>query len=206
MAEAIATRQRRKQTERTAATRTALLDATIASLVETGYASVTTAEIAQRAGVTRGAQAHHFGNKAELVTAAVRHLASRLVTDFAREHREALSGSRAIERMLDQMWDLHRSELFAAAIELWNAARTDPELRVPLKGLEADVMEAIGRTATLLHPWVSEGHDATKLLSTTMSTMRGLAMLTFVQDDVTREWRAARQHLLELWLSRSADS
>ena len=54
---------RRSQAERSASTRALLLDATIDSLVEDGYASTTTTGIADRAGVSRGAQMHHFASK-----------------------------------------------------------------------------------------------------------------------------------------------
>src|SRR5437763_12092708 len=71
--------QRRTQAERSAATRAALLDATVASLVEVGYANTTTTGIAERAGVSRGAQMHHFPAKADLVAHAVEHLAEKRI-------------------------------------------------------------------------------------------------------------------------------
>ena len=42
---------RRSQAERSATTRQALLDATIACLVQDGYANTTTARVSERAGV-----------------------------------------------------------------------------------------------------------------------------------------------------------
>ncbi|MFE3702109.1 TetR/AcrR family transcriptional regulator, partial [Nocardia tengchongensis] len=68
---------RRTQEQRSTETRTRLLDATIECLVEYGYAGTTTPRVAERAGVTRGAQVHHFGSKSELVVAAISHLAQR---------------------------------------------------------------------------------------------------------------------------------
>ena len=72
-----ATTQRRTQAERSATTREALLDATISCLVKDGYANTTTARVAERAGVSRGAHLHHFQTRAALVAAAVAHLAQR---------------------------------------------------------------------------------------------------------------------------------
>jgi AcrR family transcriptional regulator len=57
---------RRTQEERRAATRGALLDATIDCLVEYGYHGVTTSRVAERAGVSRGAQVHYFPTKTDL--------------------------------------------------------------------------------------------------------------------------------------------
>ena len=55
----------------------ALLDATIACLVEDGYAKTTTTRVAERAGVSRGAHLHHFQTRQALVAAAMEHLAER---------------------------------------------------------------------------------------------------------------------------------
>jgi AcrR family transcriptional regulator len=43
----------------------------------TQAAATTTIETARRAGLSRGAQLHHFPTKAELLTAAVEHLLHR---------------------------------------------------------------------------------------------------------------------------------
>ena len=48
------------QTERRKATRAAVLEATIESLVTHGYAATTTARVADIAGVSRGAAPHYF--------------------------------------------------------------------------------------------------------------------------------------------------
>ena len=62
---------RRTHAERSATTRTALLDATIECLAELGYSGTTTAEVVRRAGLSRGAQVHHFPTKALLIAAAL---------------------------------------------------------------------------------------------------------------------------------------
>ena len=49
-------RQRRTQAQRVAETRGRLLDATVECLAEIGYARMTTGDVAERAGMSRGAQ------------------------------------------------------------------------------------------------------------------------------------------------------
>jgi AcrR family transcriptional regulator len=80
---------RRSQAQRSSATREALLDATIACLVEDGYASTTTSRVAERAGVSRGAHLHHFQTRPALVAAAIEHLARRRTDELP-----AAAGSR----------------------------------------------------------------------------------------------------------------
>src|SRR3954451_23272146 len=65
----------RTQQQRREETRRALLDAAVQSLIEVGLARTTTLGVQRRADVSRGALLHHFPSKAELLVAAVDHLA-----------------------------------------------------------------------------------------------------------------------------------
>src|SRR3954465_7918836 len=117
--------RRRTQAERTASTRAALLDATIDCLVEDGYAGTTTTRVVERAGVSRGAQVHHFPTKAELVAEAVRHLARRRAEETKAEiGRISLNDPDQLKAVLDLLWGLHNGPLYAASVELFVAART----------------------------------------------------------------------------------
>ena len=59
------------QQERSRATQARLLEATVECLVERGWSGTTTTVVAAMAGVSRGAQLHHYPTKASLVMAAV---------------------------------------------------------------------------------------------------------------------------------------
>src|SRR5262245_66517292 len=73
---------RRSQAERSAGTQARLLDATIDCLVELGWSGTSTTEVVRRAGVSRGAQVHHYPTKEDLVVAAVEHLCSRRMAEY----------------------------------------------------------------------------------------------------------------------------
>jgi AcrR family transcriptional regulator len=122
---------------RSVATRSALLDAALESLVENGYAATTTIETARRAGVSRGAQLHHFPTKAELLTAAVEHLLERRLAEF-RALLDRIDPARdQLDAALDLLWAMFTGPAFAAWVELWVAARTDAELATSV--IEMDV-------------------------------------------------------------------
>src|SRR5215207_7287470 len=87
-------RPRRTQAERRAATRRALLDATLDVLAEVGYSNLTTGHVVARAGVTRGAQAHYFATKADLVVQALRHLTDRLIDEMVAQPVRVVAGER----------------------------------------------------------------------------------------------------------------
>ncbi len=69
---------RRSQAERRAATRRALLDAGRELFAEHGFAGAGQEEIVERAGVTRGALAHHFATKQGLFRAVVESVETEL--------------------------------------------------------------------------------------------------------------------------------
>jgi AcrR family transcriptional regulator len=73
------TKPRETQAVRSARTRRALLDAARALFAEKGFAATGREEIAQRAGVTRGALYHHFTSKTDVAAAVVEELEGELV-------------------------------------------------------------------------------------------------------------------------------
>jgi len=67
----------RRTKEEAAITRDQLLKKALAVFSKKGYTATTLQDIAQEAGVTRGAIYHHFGGKAELYNTLVREYADR---------------------------------------------------------------------------------------------------------------------------------
>lgn len=99
---------RRRQSERTAATREALIDAARLLFTERGYEGVGTEEIVRAAGVTRGALYHHFDGKAELLDAVYMRLEAESTERVARivldsEFESPVAAMKAgIEAFLDE--------------------------------------------------------------------------------------------------------
>ena len=198
--------KRRTQAERREATRTALLDATIASLVEEGYANTTTRGIAERAGVTPGALQHHFTTKVELLAEARRRISTKIVQGLLGQGVPTdLPLLERSEQIVDRMWELYKGPLFQAGMELWIAARTDAELRANLIEVQRYGGEWIAASGPLTYPevadrpGVTELPAVTELIATADATLRGLAVLRFVNDaDADRVWPATRAHLLAM--------
>lgn len=135
------------------ATRAALLDAALDCLIERGHAATSTVEVARRAGVSRGAQQHHFPSRAHLLTALVEHLFERRTAEFRKAFADIPHSADQIDAGVDVLWSLFEGPMFTAWVEVWLAARTDPELRRAVLDLDqrlSDVMRAI--TAELLPP------------------------------------------------------
>jgi AcrR family transcriptional regulator len=119
------------QEERSAETRRRLLDAAIACLSERGYTGTTTSEIAGRAGVSRGAQVHHFRHKEELVIGALEHICARRLAELEYAFEELPVGGPEfrLETLIDLMWSAFRGPSFYAWLELLIASRTELVLR-----------------------------------------------------------------------------
>lgn len=117
------------QEEKSAETRRRLLDAAINCLVERGYANTTTSEIADRAGLSRGAQLYHFPKKEELLTSAVEHLFELMFGEMKEQVGRLISQSDRRVLAIDSLWEMGRGRLAIAWIELVVASRTDPYLR-----------------------------------------------------------------------------
>ncbi len=123
------------QEERSAETRRRLLEAAVACLNERGYTGTTTTEIAGRAGVSRGAQVHHFRHKEELVLGALEHICARRLAelDYAFEELPVGGLEFRVETLIDLMWTAFRGPSFYAWLELLVASRTEPILRVAVR-------------------------------------------------------------------------
>ena len=72
-----------RKAEQSEATRNALLDAARSLFSERGFSVVSTEEIVQAAGVTRGALYHHFKDKQDLFTAVVERVEQGIIERVA---------------------------------------------------------------------------------------------------------------------------
>lgn len=187
-------KRHRTQAERSEHTRTALLDATIDCLVELGYARTTVQEICLRAGVSRGAQQHHFATKAELMASALEHLFTRLAHQLHQATDQLPRGPQRLAQGIDRLWQAYSGTLSTAAMELWVAARTDPELRRVLLPVD----RGLGHATLELYRQAA-GNDADeqldeRLVLLTVHLTRGLALDAMIGGDATR-----RSTLLDEW-------
>jgi len=191
-------RSRRQQSDRTAATRAAVLEATLELLVERGYAGTSTRLAAERAGVSLGALQHHFRTKAELTVEAMRFVTERLAGEFIAAIPVEGSQLDRFADAIDRLYVVFRGPTFAAAVELQLAARTDQTLREPIRALHADVERIIFESAAELMPEMRDQPEFPGLLMTAVSSLRGLALTTMDPvGDPAGEWAVLRGYLIE---------
>jgi AcrR family transcriptional regulator len=193
---------RRSQAERSAATREALLGATIECLVEDGYANTTTSRVAERAGVSRGAHLHHFQTRQALVAAAMERLAERRGAELLAAAENLPEGRERLVQGLDLLWASYANPLFQAALDLWSHARTDADLRERLVPVERRLDRQTLAVTKQLFPAIAEQPDFDRLIEMAVSTIRGLALLDTLHPGDGRnrkQWRYGRARLVELF-------
>lgn len=186
----------RTQEDRTAATRTAVLEATAQLLFERGYAGTSTRLAAERAGISLGALQHHFPTKASLTVEAMRHLVRQLADEFVAA-APAAAPPDLMADVLDRLWVVFRGPSFAAGVELLVAARTDPALRDPMREFQHEVERIFVSRAAELLPDLASRPGFPGLLALTTSSLRGLALIAIEPDTgATTMWEPVRAQLL----------
>ncbi|MCX6396230.1 MAG: TetR/AcrR family transcriptional regulator [Propionibacteriales bacterium] len=188
------TTTRVSQEERTRAMRLRLLEATVGCLAEHGWAGTSTTLISQRAGVSRGAQLHHFPTKNDLVVAAVEHLALVRRDELAQAAATLPTGRRRTRAVLEMLGEHFTSDVFVAALELWVAARADQALLAALGPFEQTTgRETHKLTVAMLDADESQA-GARELVQATLDLIRGLGLANTISND-----RARRSRILDRW-------
>jgi AcrR family transcriptional regulator len=181
--------------------RAKLLDATIQSLLDTGYAATTTRRVAELAGVSQGAQSHHFPRRVDLVAAAVERLADRRIEEL-RELADEFPEDRAqrLRALLDVLWADFSSDLFVVYVKLWVAAADDDELYERMVPVERRIARATVELAISLAGDLTglPGWERQMLLALTV--IRGLALTELFEPRGIRRrdpWPELRDTLLK---------
>ena len=188
---------RRTQAERSEATRKLILDATIRILVRKGAAGLRTGEVVEEAGVSVGAQLHHFPTKRQLILAAFDYVNERSV-EMCRQRVKVAQRAGNTESVINAIIADASDFFFGNGffIELALAfGQADLDLRHVVRRSSRRsrfLIEAIWREA--LQDQGLPPDIAGDILALTLSIVRGFAMRRFIEDDPAR-----RTHLVRVW-------
>ena len=169
--------KRRTQEERSASTQARLLDAAVACLVELGYGATTTTVVAERAGVSRGAQLHHFATRAQLVGAAVQHVFAGLTADYQQGFARVAASADRVHGAVELLWSMFVQPRHLAALDLYLAARTDAELRAILAPIAARHLDNVLQLARAYFPEAAATRASfDTVIDLILNTMLGMAL------------------------------
>lgn len=200
-------RELSRREQRTADSRTQILDAAVACLIENGYAGATTLQIQGRAGVSRGRLLHHFPSRDVLLVAAAHHLAARRVRATSEKASGELAGLDLVwprvDRVVELMWETHHEPHYWAAVELWTASRTNDEIAAALLAEERRLGGRIRAAVDgMFGPGLVRHPQYVALRDLLLAAMRGLALTyAFDRRDPARDphldqWKDLARRLL----------
>jgi len=197
----VGVRPRRTQEERRATTKQAILDASVACLIDDGYAGLTTRKVAARAGVSPATQRFHFPDRASFLEAALEALAIELRNQVAEMKLEDAPKTERFRSGLDELWEIMKGPMFRVFNELSAAAHHDDDARAALIGADRALTRQISQSVVELFPDDVKDPDFRVLVDLATSSMRGLAMLQPVtpQDQVERRWNSIEDRLVGIY-------
>lgn len=186
-------RKRRTQAERSSATQAAVLEAALAVMLERGYLGLRIAEVARRAGVSRGALMHHFPTRNELATRAIER-------GYVRVMEQTLARVNALDPLADPIQALiadsrefffNRFFFLLVDMILSGPKEASSTSGAFTRRFRLEIEEAWIKALQARGMPVERATDAVWL---TMSIVRGLALRTLFQDEPVRF-----QHLFDVW-------
>jgi AcrR family transcriptional regulator len=127
----------RTQQQRREETVGRLLEASITSIVEVGYARASAAVITKRAGVSVGALFRHFETMSDFMAATASEVLRRQVDSFTKQVAQIPADRPALEAALTILRDITGGSTNAVLYELMIAARTDEKLNAHLRDVLA---------------------------------------------------------------------
>jgi AcrR family transcriptional regulator len=183
----------RTQQQRREDTIARLLDASIASIIEVGYARTSAKVVAQRAQVSDGALFRHFPTMGDLMAATAQEAGRRQLEVAAKRVADIPSDRPAIEEVLTIIRDLTANSTNTVIYELMVAARTDEKLRDTLREVMATYFAKIYQAA-LATPSAVEieaigEENFAALVAVLLNTFDGAAMFRHVLTDAQIEER-----------------
>lgn len=189
---------RRTQEERRAQTRARLLHATADCLAQLGWAGTSTTEVARRAGVSRGAQQHHYRTKTELVAAAIEYLLQRQRAEFERAFAQLPPDDRNVDGAIELLWRIYQGPVFTAVLEVVMAARTDSELRPICASINEQVVELTLSTFARIFPNSAASPAMPAVLRGMLAMFTGLALARGLDGDPQDHCRDVLDHVKAL--------
>ena len=194
---------RRTQAERSETTRRQLLEAAATLIRKNGFGGLRTIEVADLAGVSRGALLHHFPSKHELVVAVLTYVNEITFTKSTRRAHSARSSGDPIEGIIQDAQEFFFGDFFF--IELAIAMSDDSTQRLRRETRQSTRQTRFSVEAAWLDTLVSSGIPqqlASDVLALTLSVVRGFAVRMLIEKDPEQfarllgAWRnIIRQHL-----------
>jgi AcrR family transcriptional regulator len=182
------------------ATKRRVIDAAVASILESGFYRASTNEIARRAGVTWGVIQHYFGTREALMLAVLQDGARRFAEVVEDAHIEGDTPEQRVEHLMDILTSHYGQPEFLAYLQVLlnmdHDPRTSVEVRKTMREVSARSQDHVRR---LLREGLGPAASTPDLATTVFLVLRGFAISQQLQGTMAYDVsapkadRAARQ-------------
>jgi AcrR family transcriptional regulator len=176
--------RRRTQAERSEETQTRILKAAANLIRKRGYARFRTAEVAKEAGLSRGAQLHHFPTKDSLVVATLEYVFEQAQV-MSRRRASAVNRPRdLIETVIEDAREFFFSEHFMVAIDIVLSTSTNQSVRKQILDISRKARRPVETAWTVALAASGVANPlASQIVSLTLGLVRGMALRTLWDND-----------------------
>lgn len=176
--------RRRTQAQRSHATQQKILTVTTQLVLAKGLRDTSTVDVAEAAGVSRGALLHHYPSRQILMQEALRHLLNGEIAEIKVIASAIRTGDMDIDGFLTEMWGRFSGPMFMITIEFLTAARTDPAIREALVPVALDYNRQLDEIWETLFPEMTGMRGTRRIaLNATLCLLRGMGTQSIWRDD-----------------------
>lgn len=167
-----------------------------------GYDRAATPELAERAGVSRGALVHHYPARSDLISAAMEHLLIQGARDIRRVADDVAAERMGLNDFIEFLWAIFSGCFFYLSIAFINAARTDDELRRKMIPIVRKFHEGLDGIWADLQKIDENPREARVILNLTVCLVRGTGIQNVLKDDpgyfrdLLEAWKNILPHLM----------
>jgi AcrR family transcriptional regulator len=189
------TGNRRTQAERRETAQKRILESAARVVRMRGYDGLSTEEVSQLAGVSRGALRHHFPTKNNLMVSTLRYLNEEMHGKSRSRVERAKGGADVLELVIEDAFDFFFGDYFFINLAISMSDERNGDLHMGARAISRDSRLAIEKS------WI-ERMKATGLpmrvagdvVALTFSIVRGFAIRRMIVDD-----RAEFERLIGVW-------
>ncbi len=165
---------RRTQAERTAETRSKIMDAVVASIADVGFKRTTAVEITRRAGVTWGAVQHQFGDKDGILRAVLQESFDRFAARLADMPEPSAPLDDRVDAFLERAWSHFGSADYRSTFEILLQYESEAAGEAP--NWESGMADSWARIWSSVFPAKPKG-DGSWVALYTVTVLSGMATL-----------------------------
>ena len=179
--------RRKTQEVRSMETQERIIQAATEVLRQKGYAGLRVADVTSVAGVSRGAQSHHFHTKVEIVLAVMTNVFEQATTDSQARIAAIQPEDNLMEALIADASAFFLGPDFSLGLDMLGAGGRDPELRSSVQEIaRSNRFKVESRWISLLEQRGLAHSDAEDVLWLVFNAIRGLSVRQLWQLDLVR--------------------